>query len=306
MLDQIVAVIPHPAIPSLPLGPLDLHPFGFLVGLAIITGTIMADRRAKKVGLDPRVISEAALWAVIPGFIGAHLVAIIFYAPHRILEDPMVLLYLWDGISSFGGFLGGAAGVIYYLRRNNIPFWGYADAIAYGFTFAWVFGRLGCTVAFDHPGAETDFALAMPYTGNAVTHAIRHNLGFYEAIWAVSMSIFFLSVRNKSLPSGWFLSVWLLSYTPVRFLWDFLRSSDATYWGLTPGQYIAIGLLGLGIWMLRTRLKATEIMVPGTPVHTFPDGRPGCGPGSPLGPPIEAPSASKPAKKKPKPKKKKK
>ena len=77
----MLAEIPHPAIPSLELGPLTLHPFGFLVGLAIIIGTIMADKRARNTGLDPRVVSEAALWAVVPGFIGAHLVAVIFSRP---------------------------------------------------------------------------------------------------------------------------------------------------------------------------------------------------------------------------------
>ncbi len=289
----MLAAIPHPAIPSLNLGPLELHPFGFLVGVAIITGTIMADRRARHTGLDPRVVSEAALWAVIPGFIGAHLVAVIFYTPERIAEDPLILLKLWDGISSFGGFLGGAGGVIWYLRRNKIPFWAYADTIAFGFTFAWIFGRMGCTVAFDHPGAETDFALAMPYVGNALPHAIRHNLGFYEMLWALAMSSFFWSQRNRAKPAGWYLSVWLLAYTPLRFMADFLRRSDVTYLGLTPGQYIAIGLFGAGIWMLRNRMRSEEILAPRgeDEAHTFLDGRPGRGPGSPLGVPQEPASA---------------
>jgi len=281
----VLAAIPHPNIPTLEIGPLDLHPFGFLVGVAIITGTIMADRRARATGLDPRVVSEAALWAVIPGFIGAHLVAVLFYTPEKVLEDPVILLKLWDGISSFGGFLGGAAGVIWYLRRNKIPFWAYADTIAFGFTFAWIFGRMGCTVAFDHPGSETDFALAMPYTGKALSHAIRHNLGFYEMIWALVMSGFFWSVRKKARPAGWYLSVWLIAYTPLRFAADFLRRSDVTYLGLTPGQYIAIGLFGTAIWMLRTRLKADEMLgirAEGEH-HVFADGRPGRGADSPLG-----------------------
>jgi len=289
---QTLASIPYPNIPSVELGPLTLHPFGFLVGVAIIVGTVLADRRARILGLDRRVISEASLWAVIVGFAVAHWYSIIFYFPERVVEDPLVLLKFWDGISSFGGFLGGTFGLIYYLRRNKLPFWPYADAIIYGFTFAWVFGRAGCTVAFDHPGVITDFALAMPYPpGRSFTPGIRHNLGFYELIWAVLMSGVFFWQRNKPHWAGWYLTVFVLAYMPIRFAWDFLRVADKTYLGLTPGQFAAIALFGAGIWMFRARRATAEVLVPDGKVHIHADGTPAVEPE-----PVPAPAPRKKAK----------
>ena len=89
-------MVPYIHIPPLTIGPLSLYPFGALGGLAIIVGSSGFGRRAGRVGLDERVASDIVLWAVIPGFIGAHLYSVIFYFPERILEEPLVLLKLWD------------------------------------------------------------------------------------------------------------------------------------------------------------------------------------------------------------------
>ncbi|MCB9730385.1 MAG: prolipoprotein diacylglyceryl transferase [Deltaproteobacteria bacterium] len=275
----LLGALPYQTIPPLELGPAKFYPFGFLVGMAIIVGTMVATRRARRVGLDDAVISELALWAVIPGMIGAHLYSAIFYFPEKIADDWLYLLKFWDGISSFGGFLGGTIGVLYYLRRERLPAWPYADCIAYGFVFAWIFGRMGCTVAFDHPGSVTDFALGMPYPHTvagdpAAAGVIRHNLGFYEMLWSVGIASFFFAVRNRPHFAGWFASVALLLYLPFRFALDFLRAIDERYFGLTPGHYAAIAFFVAAIALYRRRSAVGEIMVPDGKVHVFADGTP--------------------------------
>ena len=172
-------MIPYIEIPPIDLGgDFVIRAFDILVALAVVVGVFVADRRAQRWGLSGRVITDVAVWAVVPGFICAHLVSVIFYFPERIAENPLELLNIFSGLSSFGGFLGGAAGVLYFFHRKKIPVWEYGDALVYGFTFAWIFGRLGCTFAHDHPGIETDFFLAVIYPENGGTP--RHDLGFYE------------------------------------------------------------------------------------------------------------------------------
>lgn len=275
-------MIPYIDIPPLELGPLKLYPFGFLVGIAIIVGTVMTGRRARRCGLDERVAADLTLWAVIPGFIGAHLYSVIFYFPERIAEDPLVLVKFWDGISSFGGFLGGTVGVLYYLKRHRISAWAYADVIAFAFAFAWVFGRMGCTVAHDHPGLPTDFFLAVDFPATKEFEAgPRHDLGFYEFLWALALAAFFYARRNKPHFAGWHVAVWLTAYVPWRFAWDFLRTADETYLGLTPGQYAAIGLGLVAVWIWVVRGRSGDLLVPDGRVHVFPDGTSALVPGQP-------------------------
>ncbi len=285
MLDTFLA-LDFPIESWKPFGPtgLELAPFGFLVGIGIVLGTIIAGRRARTLGLSERVVADVALWAVIPGFIGAHLVHQLLYYPHELVgytgpdgkwvEGNWLLIFMvWKGISSFGGFVGGTLGVLYYFRKHKeLPFLPYADAIIFGFATAWIFGRLGCTTAFDHPGSPTDFFMGMTYHGHSLdrfdkplTGLVIHNLGWYEAIWSMAMSLFFYTQRKVTHVKGWYLYVFVLAYMPFRFMLDFLREVDVRY-GLTPGQWIAIVLLGLGVWvMVRARKKGDMLVPDGVP-----------------------------------------
>lgn len=280
-------MVPYVHIPALELGAEKIYAFDIFVAVAIVVGVVVADRRARRLGLDQRVISDVALWAVIPGFILSHLVSIVFYFPWRLADDPWVLVRFWDGMSSLGGFLGGALGVIYYFRRNKLPLWPYSNALVFGFTVAWIFGRLACTVAHDHPGLTTDFFLAVDFPLEYCQHKTlpgvcfdelppgpRHDLGFYEMLWAMGMSAFFILRRNRPTFAGFNVSVFVLAYMPIRFLNDFLRTADERYLGLTPAQYICLGLLPVGVWLYRSRMKAHEILTPDGQVHIFPDGTP--------------------------------
>lgn len=256
-------MLPYYEIPSLHFGPLTIHPFGILVAAAVMVGSTIAEKRAERLGLDPRVMNQVIGWAVIPGFICAHLYSAIFYFPESIAENPFYLLKLWDGISSFGGFLGGLGGVLYYLHRHEIDPWAYAEALMFGFTAAWIFGRLGCTTAFDHPGSLTHFFMGMPYPGSdEVSAGVRHNLGMYEAIWAMGMSLFFFTQRNTPHFSGWYVITFGILYTPFRFALDLMRAEDKRYAGLTPAQYAAIVLFSLVVWLFFKRRKTAPFLTP--------------------------------------------
>jgi len=288
MLESLLG-LSFPVEPWEPFGPnsLQLAPFGFLVGIGIVLGTIIAGKRAKQLGLSERVVADVALWAVIPGFIGAHLVHQLAYYPHELVDhyvtqvvngvptqvlvegDPLRIFMIWKGISSFGGFIGGTLGVLYYFRKHReLPFLPYADSIIYGFAFAWIFGRLGCTTAFDHPGSPTDFFMGMTYLGDQADRfgvslhgKVIHNLGFYEALWSVAMAAFFFSQRKVTHVKGWYLVTFVVAYMPFRFMLDFLREVDVRYL-LTPGQWFAIVLLGLGVWLMVKANKKADVLVP--------------------------------------------
>ncbi len=272
----MLAEIPYPHIaPLIDSADFRLTAFDLLVALAVVTGVLMSERRAQKLGLDRRVIVDATLWAVIPGFIMSHLVSLVFYFPER-LSDWRQVVNIFAGMSSLGGFIGGALGVIYFLRKSKIPFAPYSNAIVYGFTLGWIFGRLGCTIAFDHPGVETDFALAMPYPAraNGPPPGIRHNLGFYEMLWAVGLAIWFWVKRDHAQVAGWHLTMFVATYAPLRFMFDFLREKDLRYLGLTAAQYALIGVFIVTLIAWRRWRSSGELVQANGEIHVFANGRP--------------------------------
>jgi phosphatidylglycerol---prolipoprotein diacylglyceryl transferase len=257
-------VIPYINQPTLHLGPITIHAFGVLVAVAMIVGLRFVRGRAAADGLDPFVADRMVTWVLVGGFIGAHLVDRFVYYLDETLADPISILRFWEGLSSFGGFIGAIVGAVLFFRRNHtLPRWRYLDCVAYGFPFGWIFGRLGCTLAFDHPGSETRFFLGEMYTDGHV----RHNLGLYEALYTVLIAALFhqLGRQGRRAPA-FFVAVLAIVYAPVRFLFDFLRKNDIRYGGLTPGQWGALAVIVVGLLLLRMSKNKgeAEASPPGT------------------------------------------
>jgi len=246
-------VLPSLYVPPYKLfGVVPIQPFGVLVALALVLGYSLGRRRARLTGLDPQICADGQVWIVVAGFAMAHWISVIFYFPERVLKNPLTLLAFWSGLSSFGGLIGAMLGAIIYFRRKKVAVIKYVDAILFGFVPAWILGRMGCTVVFDHPGKQTDFLLGMVYHHDKL---VRHNLGLYELLLAVVLTIILYSLKNVRPFDGFHPALMLLLYSPARFLFDYLRETplrggDKRYLGLTPGQYFAVAMVLVAIVLI--------------------------------------------------------
>lgn len=248
-------MIPYFEQPHLSLGPITIHGFGVLVALAVLIGAAIIRRRAAAHGLHAVVAQKLTSWILVGGFLGAHLVDRFVYFPGETLADPASILRVWSGISSFGGFLGAIAAIALFQRRHAVPaLWPYLDVVAYAFPFGWIIGRLGCFVAFDHPGSATSFFLGQR-DGERI---VRHNLGLEEALYTVLIAIVFGALGRRRRPAGFFVGWLAVLYAPFRFVLDFLRKIDVRYLGLTPGQYGSILLLVAGALVIAHAHRSTE------------------------------------------------
>jgi phosphatidylglycerol:prolipoprotein diacylglycerol transferase len=296
-------MLPYVIVPPIDIGLMKLQPFGILVVLGVIVGISLATRRAKLVGLDIHQLQSFITWILVGGFIGGHVLDSIFYHPYEVYKDPWSLLKIWAGLSSFGGFIGATLGALawkYYTtreillngkhaylqvpvrRRSPILLLPYTDVIMAVFPFAWVFGRAGCSVVHDHPGARTSPSswFSVAYGPGASTdfyfvqlrHGLepRYDLGLLEMLFAVVLATAFaVTWRNRNV-SGWYIVAASMAYAPVRFTLDFLRVSDPEggdlrYALLTPAQWACIGLFvfgcGLAIRLVhRLRSQAPKIL----------------------------------------------
>lgn len=147
---RIIFHIPLPD--GLPRDELEIHGFGILVALGFLLGGWLAMRRARRHGQDPDAINRLIGWLVVGTFIGGHVGYGLMYDLEGYLAEPIRFLYVWEGLSSIGGFLVCVPLTVYFFRRYKLPVWANLDHMAFGFAFGWFFGRMGCTVAHDHPG----------------------------------------------------------------------------------------------------------------------------------------------------------
>jgi phosphatidylglycerol---prolipoprotein diacylglyceryl transferase len=233
------------------VGGLPIHLFGPLVVAGVLLGDRLAVREGARRGLDPQDVRFLNARIVIAGFVMAHWVSVVFYFPERIKENPWILLYVWNGLSSFGGFAGALLAFLYFTKREKIPRLPYADAVALGLSVGWIFGRLGCATAHDHPGRRSDFFLAVRYPEGS-----RHDLGFYELLFTIVLTVVLFRYARRPRPAGRIVALAMLLYAPVRFLLDFLRATDygrpdSRYAALTPAQWACLATLAFGLWLWR-------------------------------------------------------
>lgn len=265
-------MIPYFEQPSIRIGPVTIAAFGVIVASSVLFGLELGRRRFRRLGLDPHLGEGLAWYAVIGGFLGAHLFSMLFYFPEELAGNPLLLFKVWEDISSFGGIIGGVIGIWVFLRRkaSSLPSSVrllYFDAIAFVFPFALAVGRIACSLAHDHPGTVTRFPLAVslarPEAQAYIVEVYRgagrlaelpagaelarlgfHDLGWYEFLYlGVILTPILLLLDRRPRPAGFYVATFLALYLPVRFGLDFLRVSDARYFGLTPAQYVAAAAL---------------------------------------------------------------
>ena len=246
-------MIPYLHVPPLKLGPFTIEPFGIFVALGIFLAARLLTTQAERQKLDANALQDYAPWGVGAGIVAGHLLHLLAYHPEELSKSPFQLLKVWDGLSSFGGLLGGILAAVVYFRVKKLRFRDYADAFALAVTPGWAVARLGCFAVHDHPGVRTDFFLAVAFPGGA-----RHDLGMYDALYLFTLTGLLWALRRSDAMRGKLLPLLSLLYACGRFFFDTLRATDlsyvdARYLGLTPAQYgcmalVLFGLYGLVAW----------------------------------------------------------
>jgi phosphatidylglycerol:prolipoprotein diacylglycerol transferase len=250
-------VIPYFELPQLhlPLGQ-KIDIFGVLSAAGVVVGASLGARQAKKYwpgNDDP--LKGLVTWAVMFGLFGGHFLHLFAYHPELLtMQDPFAILRFWDGLSSMGGVLGALIGIFIYFRTIKTPVSPYLDALALGAAPGWMVARIGCFLVHDHPGTRTDFplAVAFPVAGYG---GPRHDLGLYDVFVLAAISALLWGLSTRRPAQGRLMGVLAVTYSTCRFFLDFLRASDLSfvdrrYAGLTPAQYIVVGLFATGVWLL--------------------------------------------------------
>ncbi|MCA2977155.1 MAG: prolipoprotein diacylglyceryl transferase [Myxococcaceae bacterium] len=257
-------MLPYLELPQLqlPLGQkIDL--FGVLSTIGVGVGAALAARAARRYSPgDDGPLKGVVTWAVLFGLYGGHFLHLFGYHPEELTRrDPLLLLRFWEGLSSMGGVLGALVGIAVYFRRIGQPLAPYLDALALGVAPGWAIARFGCFLVHDHKGVKTDFPLAVAFPGGA-----RHDLGLYDMLVLLALTGLLYAAARRRPRQGRLMGALAAGYSLCRFFLDFLRASDLSYVdrryaGLTPAQYVVVGLFAVGIWLL-TR-PAPEAAQPG-------------------------------------------
>ena len=157
----------HPYLFSIPLWfrdePFHLRSFGVLVAFGFLFGANVLQRLVKKYGDDPEQDAERyssiIMWTLFGVFGGARamyvIVEILRDSPigQRYLEDPLSMLFFWEGgLVMYGGFAGGALAGVMKAKLLGVRWVHALDMALVAAFFAQAIGRVGCLLVGDDFG----------------------------------------------------------------------------------------------------------------------------------------------------------
>ena len=194
----------------LELGPLTIHLYGLVIATGLILAAIYGMKRAKQFGLTEDHVLDGVLCITPFAIICARAYYCIFSWP-QYADDPISVLYIWEGgLAIYGGVLGAALGILVFCRWKKISVGAVLDLVALGFLIGQAMGRWGNFFNREAFGGETMSFLRMGLY-NTVTQTVEyhHPTFLYESLWNAAgfvMLHFASSTENTTVRSP--LAMW--------------------------------------------------------------------------------------------------
>lgn len=227
------------------IGAFKVHSYGFMLCVAFILGLLITYRHLKRNFVDPYVVYDIVIAALVGGIVGAR----IFYILGNLNEfrgNWGQALQFWnvEGLVFFGGLLMGAVLVILVIRWRHLPFNIVADGAAISLALGLAVTRVGCFLNGCCFGKSTDlpWAVTFPLETQRImgmpTNPL-HPTQIYESLLDLALFIFLLIFRKKQKYHGELFILFLFFYGIIRFTVEIFR------YHTTPNAQLAFQVMSL-------------------------------------------------------------
>lgn len=233
------------------IGPLTLHTYGVLLAIAFLTGLYVANREAKRVGLDGARITDLGVYVLIAGLLGAKLMLVAVDWRHYIEHPGELLSIFQSGGVFYGGLLAALPVAWWYANKHALDGWRTADVLAPGVVIGQSIGRLGCFAAGCCHGRPADVPWAVRFRDIYAARTVGtpmdtplHPTQLYESLATALIFAFLLWLAPRKKFQGQVVMSYVLLYGIARFTLEFWRGDPSrgfVFGGLlSTSQFIAI------------------------------------------------------------------
>lgn len=256
------------------LGPVTVRWYGALIATAVLLGVQLSRRLAKQRGIDPDLVSDAALWLVVGAIPCARLYYVLFEW-QQYVANPASILRIWQGgIAIHGAIIGGTLAGWIFARVQRVSFWQLADVVFPSLSLGQAIGRWGNFFNSEAFGLPTDLPwklyipsqISLPGQGTIYPRPAQfasvdyfHPTFLYESLWnvmvfGVLLWLFGQERRGKLvLKPGTLVMVYCVAYSLGRVWIEGLRLDSLMVGPLRMAQVVSlvgVGIGGLGlVWL---------------------------------------------------------
>jgi len=167
----------YPELFEIPFINRPLHSFGPMMVIGFLAGFFLVKRLSRGISPNPQLVTNVALYALIPGVAGARTFFVIHHFSHFQGRLASVFAVWQGGLEFYGGVICAIPVIVLYLRHHKLPIRRYFDILAIGLMLGLAFGRIGCFLngcGFGKP-TQLPWAIRFPYGSFAYRSQIYWN-----------------------------------------------------------------------------------------------------------------------------------
>jgi phosphatidylglycerol---prolipoprotein diacylglyceryl transferase len=263
------------------IGPIKVYSYGLMLGIGFLIGSYILSLEFKRKGINPNLASNITIIALVFGIAGAKILYLLENWS-SFVRAPIEMAFSAGGLTWYGGFFLGIAGVLFYARTKKIAWLSVLDGLAVALLLAYGVARLGCHFSGDGDyGFPTDLPWGTNYengtyppsrafaifpeitskypNGIVPDNTPCHPTPVYEMLLGViGFSLMWFVFRKKEYPAGMLFAIYLVLSSVFRFSVEFLRLNPRFLFGVSEAQVISVVLFVIGVgWILRLSTKRT-------------------------------------------------
>ncbi len=278
-------------------GPFQIRWYGLMFLFVFWWGYLLLRWQFRRQNRQDKLASEFVNWGVAGILIGAWFAHRFFYEWDRVLENPLYLIDLrqgLSGLSSHGATLGLMAALIAFAVKRSLPVGWMVDSCTFGAAMSGILVRLGNLFNSEIVGrpAEVAWCVCLPryecarygageclrFKASELVQSFpapiepRHPTQLYEAGAGLLLLLILLAVdrmdggrtRRRWLLTGTYLVV----YFAIRYgIEGFKQHQTGIHEGLTMGQWLSMPMFVMGLCFLGYSLTRgiRETPMPDTP-----------------------------------------
>jgi phosphatidylglycerol:prolipoprotein diacylglycerol transferase len=233
---------------------ISIKTFGVAFALGFLACGAVVARRLRELGKPVDWSYEIVFAALVGGVVGARGYYLI-QNYDQVKHDLIGSVFSGSGLVWYGGAIGGAIGVIAWMRWRNALELRMFDMCATALALGYAIGRIGCQVSGDGDyGIRSSLPWAMGYPHGTVPTppgVTVEPTPIYETVTMCLLAYGLWRLRDRVRP-GVIFALYLLLSGLERLLVEFIRRNHEVLAGLTAPQLESVALCVIGAaWLLQ-------------------------------------------------------
>jgi len=236
------------------IGPFTIYSYGVCLATAFLICTFLIKRETKYYNFDTEAIVNLCFWLLIGGIIGGRILYCLLNIKFYIRNPIEILMLHHGGLVWYGSLILAAFFGIFYLKKNHLPTLRVLDFLSPYIALGHAIGRIGCFLngcCFGKPSEA--WGIYFPVHQEKLIPS-----QLYSSFFLIVIFLILRLFQNKPHKQGEIFTLYVLSYSTMRFFIEFIRGDSRTFiFGLTIFQVISLFLFFISIYAIHY-IKSTK------------------------------------------------